>query len=174
MLLLNLPQYVVHGVACNVCLSADISYCSTVIRYGSHNSLPCHNFPTRSRTVHRDAIGREPATGGQLASCILDVDRNSVTIKETISCGQHCVVRASNFCKHYKAWHIWLILCMSHGTQNFHQPKLAVMLAFVASISVLDRASCHSGADQPSRTAFAGAPRHIRNTPSCVQGLGGS
>ena len=155
MLLLNLPQYVVHGVAGNVCLSADMSYCSTVIRYRSHNShLACCCLQTiwqdwmlkltslllegddngnssdavgtsrkhatsqlRSRTVYRDATGRKPATGGQLASCILDVDRNSVTIKETISCGQHCVVRASNFCKHYKAWHIWLILCMSHGTQ---------------------------------------------------------
>ncbi len=57
----------------------------------------------RNRTVYRDATGSETLTGGQLASCIPDVDRACVTIKEAISHGKHCMVRASSFCKHYEA-----------------------------------------------------------------------
>lgn len=57
----------------------------------------------RNRTVYRDATGSEPLTGPQLPVCIPDVDRACLTIKETISFGKHCVVRASSFCKHYKA-----------------------------------------------------------------------
>ena len=57
----------------------------------------------RNRTVYRDASGSKALTASELAGCIPDVDRGSVTIKETISCGQHCMVRASNCCQHYKA-----------------------------------------------------------------------
>jgi hypothetical protein len=57
----------------------------------------------RNRKVYTDATGSEPLTGAQLPVCIPDVDRACVTIKETISFGKHCVVRASSFCKHYKA-----------------------------------------------------------------------
>ena len=57
----------------------------------------------RNRTVCREATGSKPWTGGQLASRIPDVDPASITIKEAISLGRHCVVRASSFCKHYRA-----------------------------------------------------------------------
>ena len=57
----------------------------------------------RNRKVYTDATGSAPLTGAQLPVCIPDVDRACVTIKETISFGKHCVVRASSFCKHYKA-----------------------------------------------------------------------
>ena len=57
----------------------------------------------RNRTVYRDATGSEPLPGGQLPSCIPDVERACVAIKETISHGKHCMVQARSFCKHYKA-----------------------------------------------------------------------
>lgn len=57
----------------------------------------------RNRTVYREATRSKRWTGGQLASRIPDVDRASITMKEAISLGRHCVVRASSFCKHCRA-----------------------------------------------------------------------